>query len=99
MRRKSYPDVLEIWGVTWTKAGTVWVGPAITEPEDPMLALSVAYERIIHQDGRYVMVDPSITLDRFGWDEDAAEGMTITHPDGSVEPLGDATDEEEDEAC
>jgi hypothetical protein len=24
-------------------------------------------ERIIRQDGRDVMVDPSMTLDRFGW--------------------------------
>jgi hypothetical protein len=64
---------LEIWGHTWThtKGRRGWVSPVITDPEDPMLALAVECQRIIRQDGRYVMVDPSITLDRFCWtDED-----------------------------
>jgi hypothetical protein len=30
-----------------------------------------------------VLEDPGITLDRFGWDEDDAEGMTWTAPDGT----------------
>jgi hypothetical protein len=70
MRNEEYPDVLEIWGVTWTKRGDGWEGPAITDPEDGMLALAVEYQRIIRRDGRYMMVDPSITLDRFSWDDD-----------------------------
>jgi hypothetical protein len=37
----------------------------------------VAYQRIVRRDGRYVMVDPGLTLDRFGWDED---DVTITDP-------------------
>ena len=45
----------------------VWMGPAITDPEDPGLALALACERMIRQDGRDVLVDPSMTLDRFGW--------------------------------
>ena len=32
MSREPYPDVLELWGVTWTKAGKVGGGPAITDP-------------------------------------------------------------------
>lgn len=35
MRRERYPDVREIWGVTWTTQGQVWVGPAITDPRTP----------------------------------------------------------------
>jgi hypothetical protein len=77
-RHATYPDVLEIWGITWTKEGTVWGGPAITDPEDEMLATAVHYERLIRRDGRYVMVDPSLTLDRFGWDED---DITVTDPE------------------
>jgi len=73
------PDVLEIWGIIWTKQGEVWVGSAITDPEDSMLALAVECQRIERRDGRYVMVDPSITLDRFSWtDEDE---LTILWPD------------------
>jgi hypothetical protein len=53
----------------------------------------VAYERIIRRDGRYVMVDPGITLDRFGWDEDDAEGLTWRRADGTRIDL-DADDEE-----
>jgi hypothetical protein len=72
MRRSPYPDVLEVWGITWTKTPgrQGWRGPAITDPEDPMLALAVECQRIIRRDGHYVMVDPSITLDRFGWTEE-----------------------------
>jgi hypothetical protein len=40
-RRVPLPDVLEIWGIPWTKRGDVWDGPAITDPEDPTLALAV----------------------------------------------------------
>jgi hypothetical protein len=76
-RQATYPDTLIIWDVTWTKQEEVWVGLAITDPEDPALALSVAYQRIVRRDGRYVMVDPGLTLDRFGWDED---DVTITDP-------------------
>jgi hypothetical protein len=71
MDREPYPDVFAIWGVTWITAGTVWVGPEITDPEDEMLALAVACERIIRRGGRDVMVDPSIPLDRFGGEENA----------------------------
>jgi hypothetical protein len=35
-----------------------------------MLALAVECQRIIRRDGHYVMVDPSITLDRFCWNDD-----------------------------
>ena len=60
------------------EAGDVWEGPAITGPKDPILALSVEYQRIIRRDGRYVMVDPSITLDRFTWTDD--DELTIIWP-------------------
>jgi hypothetical protein len=90
MPKAKYPDVLEVWGFTWTKQGKVWVGPAVTDPEDRTLALAVEHERIIRRGGYYVMVDPSITLDRFGWTEEDAEGLTLTGPDG--EPLDDEED-------
>ena len=86
MPRARYPDELEVWGITWThtKGRRGWVGPAITDPEGPMLALAVECQRIIRQDGCYVMVDPSITLDRFCWiDEDE---LTILWPDDEVAP-------------
>jgi hypothetical protein len=38
----------------------------------------VVYERIIRRDGRYVMVDPGFTLDRFGWDK---RDVTIHEPE------------------
>jgi hypothetical protein len=73
-RRPPLPDVLEIWGIPWTKRGRVWKGPAISAPEDPTLALAVECQRIERRDGRYVMVDPALTLDRFCWtDEDEIE--------------------------
>jgi hypothetical protein len=78
MPRRQYPDTIELWGHTWTKHGTVWLGPAIAAPEDPTLALAVTYERIVRRDGRYVMVDPGITLDRFGW---GPGDITITEPE------------------
>jgi hypothetical protein len=60
-----------------------------------MLALSVEYKRIIRRDGRCVMLYPRRTLDRFGWDEDATEGMTLTRADGTVIHLGDPDDEDD----
>jgi len=64
MRREPYPDVFAIWGLTWTKQGQVGVGPAITAPEDPLLALAVAYQRTIRQGGRDVLVDPTWAMTR-----------------------------------
>ncbi len=32
--REPYPNTLSLWGITWTKQGEVWVGPAITDPEE-----------------------------------------------------------------
>jgi hypothetical protein len=75
MSSEPYPDTLILWDVTWTKQGDVWVGPAITDPEDPKLALSVEYQRLVRRDGRYVMLDPGLTLDRFGWSDG---DLTIT---------------------
>jgi hypothetical protein len=96
MSKAKDPDVLGIWGITWTrtKGRRGWVGPATADPEDPMLAMAVEYERIVRRDGHYVMLDPSITLDRFGWDEDDAEGLTLTAPDGTEPPLEDPGEEE-----
>jgi hypothetical protein len=85
MRRDPWPDVLEVWGVTWTKQGQVWVGPAIADPEDPMLALAVACERIVRRDGRYVMVDPSRALDRFIW-ADGELGEESVNPEAENAP-------------
>jgi len=78
-----------------TGVGGAGVGPVITDPEDLMLAMAVECKRIIRQDGRYVMVDPGITLDRFGWDEEDAEGMTLTQADGTIIPLDEDEAEEE----
>jgi hypothetical protein len=36
------------------------------------------------------MVAPALTLDRFGWGEDAAEGITLPAADGTVIDLEDA---------
>jgi hypothetical protein len=93
MSRAKYSAILELWGHTWahTQGRRGWIGPAITDPEDPTLALAVACERIVRRDGRYVMVDPGLTLDRFGWDEEDAEGLPWTLPDGtSLDPEEDA---------
>jgi hypothetical protein len=84
--RSKYPRIIELWGHTWTKprGQQVWLGPMISDPEDPILALSVEYERIIRKDGRYVMVDPGITLNRFGWTEEDDEGLTWRRADGTI---------------
>jgi hypothetical protein len=59
-----------------------------------MLAMAVAYERIVRRDGYYVMLDPGITPNRFGWSSGA--GLTLTTPDATVIDLGaEAEDEEE----
>jgi hypothetical protein len=63
------------------------------DPEDATLALSVEYQRIIRKDGRYVMLDPGITLDRFGWTEEDAEGLTWRRADGTIIDLEDAEEE------
>lgn len=92
MPRSTYPRVLELLGHTWRKpkGSQVWLGPAITDPEDPGLAWAVEYQRIVRRNGRYVLEDPGITLDRFGWDEEAAEGMTLRYPDGTLVEEEDA---------
>jgi hypothetical protein len=59
MSKSKYPDTIDMWGITWMKQGQVWIGPAITDPEDPLLALAVQYECIIRRDGRYVLENPS----------------------------------------
>jgi hypothetical protein len=67
MPRAKLLDVLECWGHTWThtKGWRGWIGPAIAEP--PELAWAVECQHIVRQDGSYVMLDPWITLNRFGW--------------------------------
>jgi hypothetical protein len=61
MSSEPYPDTLILWDVTWPKAGTVRVGPAIADPKDPMLAIAGAYQRIVRRDSHYVMEDPGLT--------------------------------------
>jgi hypothetical protein len=94
MRREPYPDVLEVWGLTRTKRGDVWEGPPTGDPT-PYLPLALELGRIAVRGGRYVMADPGLTLDRFGWDEDDAEGMTLTQAGGTVLPLADTGKAEE----
>jgi hypothetical protein len=78
MSRDPSPDVLHLWGITWTKRGDVWEGPPTSDPT-PCLPLALELGRIEVRGDRYVMTDPSITLDRFTWtDEDE---LTILWPD------------------
>jgi hypothetical protein len=83
--KSKYPRIIELWDHTWRKprGGQVWLGPEITDPEDPTLAMCVQNQRIVRRHGRYVLEDPGITLNRFGWDEEAAEGMTWRRADGT----------------
>ena len=60
-----------------------------------MLGTAVTYEWVIRKDGHDVVVNPSITLDCFGYDEDAAAGVTLTRADGTVIPRGDPEAEDE----
>jgi hypothetical protein len=80
--QETRPAMVEIWGITWTTQGNVWIGPAITDPEDPMLKGAVDAQRIIRQDGRYVMVDSWLTLDRFTWEEGDVEPTETHEEDG-----------------
>jgi hypothetical protein len=86
-RRAPLPDVLHIWGISWRKRGDVWDGPAVGGPDDAMLREAVHFNRIEVRGGRYVMVDPWLTLGRFTWtDEDE---LTIIWPDdGEAEDHG-----------
>jgi hypothetical protein len=81
MRRSNAPDVLEVWGLTWTRRGDVWEGPPTSDPA-PFLPLALELGRIEVRGDRYVMVDPRITLDRFGWEE------------GDLEEVPDADEED-----
>jgi hypothetical protein len=72
-QREPLPDVLEIWGITWTKRGDVWDGPAVGGPDEAMLREARHFKRIEVRDGRYVMVDPWLTLGRFTWTEGDVE--------------------------
>jgi hypothetical protein len=69
MPRAKLPDVLEFWGYTrtHTKGRRGWVGPAIAAA--PELAWGVECQRIVRQDGLYVMLGAWITLNRFGWSD------------------------------
>jgi hypothetical protein len=80
--QETRPAMVEIWGITWTTQGNVWIGPAIADPEDPMLKGAVDAQRIIRQDGRYVMVDSWLTLDRFTWEEGDVEPTETHEEDG-----------------
>jgi hypothetical protein len=82
MRRSHYPDVLHIWDFTWTRRGGVWEGPPTSDPT-PFLPLALELGRIEVRGDRYVMVDPGLTLDRFGWEE------------GDLEEVPDADEEDE----
>jgi hypothetical protein len=81
MRRSNAPDVLEVWGLTWTKRGDVWEGP-LTSDLTPFLPLALELGRIEVRGDRYVMVDPGLTLDRFVWTDD---DLTIFWPEGAEE--------------
>lgn len=83
--RDKLPDVIELWDATWTKTPGQrgWIGPAIIDPEDPMLATAVAYQRIIRRGGRYVLLYPRRTLDCFGWSDG---DLTHRNADGEVIP-------------
>jgi hypothetical protein len=77
-RRAPLPDVLHIWDVTWTKRGDVWEGPPTSDPT-PYLLLAAELGRIEVRGDRYVLVDPSRTLDRFTWTDD--DDLTILWPE------------------
>jgi hypothetical protein len=68
MSRDPYPAVLELWGLTWTKAGDVWQGPPTSDPT-PFLPLALELGRIAVRGNRYVVVHPGLTLDQFGWED------------------------------
>jgi hypothetical protein len=83
MRPDPYPDVLELWGLTWTKHGGVWEGPPTSDPT-PFLPLALELGRIAVGGDRYVLVDPGLTLDRYGW----ADGDLEYHPVNPEEEEG-----------
>jgi hypothetical protein len=66
----------------WTKRGAVWEGPPITDPT-PYLPLALELGRIGVRGDRYVMTDPSITLDRFTWTDE--DDLTILWPEAEEE--------------
>ena len=81
MSKEPLPDVLHIWDFVWAKQGDVWVGPPTSDPT-PSLPLALALGRIEVWGDRYVMADPGVTLDRFGWEK------------GDLEEVPDADEED-----
>jgi hypothetical protein len=57
----------------------VWEGPPASDPT-PFLPLAVELGRIEVRGDRYVVVDPGLTLDRFGWADGELE-YEPAHPE------------------
>jgi hypothetical protein len=59
------PDVFHFWRHTWVRRGEVWEGPPVSDPAE-CLPLALACGRIEVRRGRYVIVDPWLTMARQG---------------------------------
>jgi hypothetical protein len=59
------PDVFHFWRHTWVRRGEVWEGPPVSDPAE-CLPLALACGRIEVRRGRYVIVDPWLTMARPG---------------------------------
>ena len=105
MSPDAQPPIITRYGYTWIQhPDGLYYGPSYPG-EDTTLAWMEGEGVLGHRSGprgddRYFLRHPEQKAprsDRFGWDEDAAEGMTLIHPDGTEESLGEPEHEEEDE--
>lgn len=100
------PPIIERYGYTWIQhPDGLYYGPSYPGEEDTLVFLegegTLGHRSVARGEDRYFLRHPEEEeprSDRFGWAEDAAEGMTLRKPDGTVIPLGDQEEEDEEEA-
>jgi hypothetical protein len=99
------PPILERYGFTWVQhSDGLYYGPPYPGADDTLAFLegegALGHRSVARGDYRYFLRYPEVEeprSDRFGWDEDAAEGMTLRKPDGTIIPLDEDEDEEDEE--
>jgi hypothetical protein len=97
------PPILDRYGYTWVQhPDGLYYGPAYPGADNTLRDLeadgTLGHSAVRRGDDRYFLRHPEQEeprSERFSWDEDAAEGMTLRKPDGTVIPLGEAEAEEE----
>jgi hypothetical protein len=97
------PPILERYGYTWVQhPDGLYYGPSYPGGDGLLRDLeadgTLGHSSVRRGEYRYLLCHPEAAEDRgdrFCWTEDDAEGLTLTQPDGTAIPLGDAEAEDE----